>query len=49
MGSVAGARAAWALAHGLVMLEINGRFPPDADIDAAWEAGMTAMERIRQT
>jgi AcrR family transcriptional regulator len=49
MGSIAGARAAWALAHGLVMLEINGRFPADADVDAAWEAGMTAMERIRQT
>ena len=49
MGSIAGARAAWALAHGLAMLEINGRFPADADIDAAWEAGMTAMERIRQT
>ena len=46
MGSVAGARAAWSLAHGLVMLEINGRFPPDADIDAALQAGMTAMERI---
>ena len=41
MGSIAGARAAWALAHGLVMLEINGRFPADADIDAAWEAGIT--------
>lgn len=49
MGSVAGARAAWALAHGLAMLEINGRFRADADIGAAWEAGMTAMERIRQT
>jgi len=49
MGSVAAARAAWALAHGLVMLEINGRFPADADIDAAWDTGMTAMERIRQT
>jgi hypothetical protein len=49
MGSVAGARAAWALAHGLVMLEINGRFPADADIDAAWEAGITALERLRQT
>ena len=48
MGSVAGARAAWALAHGLVMLEINGRFPADADIDAAWIAGTTAMERLRQ-
>ena len=49
MGSIAGARAAWALAHGLVMLEINGRFPADADIDAAWEAGITALERLRQT
>jgi AcrR family transcriptional regulator len=49
MGSVAGARAAWALAHGLVILEIDGRLPGDADIDAAWVAGMTAMERIRQT
>ena len=49
MGSIAGARAAWALAHGLVMLEINGRFPADADIDAAWEAGLTAMERIRRS
>ena len=49
MGSVAGARAAWALAHGLVILEINGRFPADADIDAAWRAGITALERLRQT
>jgi hypothetical protein len=31
------------------MLEINGRFPADADIDAAWEAGLTAMERIRRS
>ena len=46
---VAAARAAWALAHGLVMLEINGRFPADADVDAAWEAGITALERIRQS
>ena len=49
MGSVAGARAAWALAHGLVILEINGRFPADADVDAAWRAGITALERLRQT
>jgi AcrR family transcriptional regulator len=49
MGSVAGARAAWGLAHGLVILEINGRFPADADIDAAWHAGITALERLRQT
>lgn len=49
MGSIAGARAAWALAHGLVILEINARFPADADIDAAWEAGITALQHLRQT
>lgn len=32
------ARAAWASAHGLASLEIAGRFPPDADLDAAWAA-----------
>lgn len=31
------ARAAWAWAHGLASLEIAGRFPPGANIDAAWE------------
>jgi AcrR family transcriptional regulator len=44
-GSRALARAAWAMAHGLVMLELNGRFPPDADVDAAWAVGVTAIER----
>ena len=48
MGSQAGARAAWAMAHGLVMLELNGRLPADADLDAVWAAGSDAMERIRQ-
>lgn len=33
------ARAAFAFAHGMVSLEIAGRFPPDADLDAAWAAG----------
>jgi AcrR family transcriptional regulator len=37
------ARATWALAHGLTSLELAGRFPPDADIDAAWRAGITAL------
>jgi hypothetical protein len=27
------------------MLELNGRFPPGADLDAAWEAGMRAFRR----
>ncbi len=37
------ARAAWAFAHGMVILELNGRFPPDADLDAAWAAGTSAL------
>lgn len=32
------ARLVWATAHGLVMLEVAGRFPPGADIDRTWEA-----------
>ena len=37
------ARAIWAAAHGLVTLELAGRFPPDADVDAAWEALIAAF------
>jgi hypothetical protein len=28
----------------MVMLELDQRFPPDADLDAAWEAGITAFQ-----
>jgi AcrR family transcriptional regulator len=35
------ARAAWAFAHGMIMLELNDRFPPSADLDAAWRAGLS--------
>jgi AcrR family transcriptional regulator len=38
------ARAAWAFAHGMVVLELAGRFPPDADLDAAWDRGVAALE-----
>jgi AcrR family transcriptional regulator len=34
------ARATWALAHGLTLLELDGRFPADADVEAAWRAGL---------
>ena len=34
------ARAAWAFAHGMTILELDGRFPPGADLDAAWAAGI---------
>jgi AcrR family transcriptional regulator len=47
VGEVAGdpdlARAVWAFAHGMTILELNGRFPPDADLDAAWKRGLEAF------
>jgi AcrR family transcriptional regulator len=42
-GSRDRARAIWAFAHGLVHLELAGRFPPGADIDAAWREGIAAF------
>ena len=39
------ARAAWAFAHGMTILELDERFPPTADLDAAWERGMNALRR----
>lgn len=38
------ARAAWAFAHGMASLELANRFPPDADLDAAWRAGVDALQ-----
>jgi AcrR family transcriptional regulator len=43
-GTRARARAVWAFAHGMVMLELDHRFPPDADLDAAWQAGIAAFQ-----
>ncbi|MFC5182030.1 TetR/AcrR family transcriptional regulator [Actinomadura harenae] len=37
------ARAVWAFAHGMVILELDGRFPPDADVDTAWRVGLAAF------
>ena len=34
------ARSLWALAHGLVDLELSGRFPPGADLDATWRTAL---------
>jgi AcrR family transcriptional regulator len=43
-GDQARARALWAFAHGMVMLELDQRFPNDADLDAAWQAGIAAFQ-----
>jgi AcrR family transcriptional regulator len=42
-GEEARARAAWAFAHGMTILELNDRFPPGADLDAAWQRGIEAL------
>jgi AcrR family transcriptional regulator len=37
------ARAAWAFAHGMVQLELAGRFPADADLGGAWDQATAAF------
>lgn len=37
------ARAIWAFTHGMVILELNQRFPPDADLDTTWHKGIDAF------
>jgi AcrR family transcriptional regulator len=44
-GSPERARAAWAFAHGMTILELDGRFPPGADLDSAWDSGLQGLAR----
>lgn len=44
-GDIDAARALWAFAHGMVILEIHGGVPADADLDAAWKRGLKALHR----
>jgi AcrR family transcriptional regulator len=44
-GDPALAQALWSFAHGMVTLELDGRYPPGSDLDATWRAGATAFER----
>lgn len=37
------ARGAWAFAHGMVQLELAGRFPDGADLQAAWDKGVARL------
>lgn len=41
------ARAFWAFLHGMVILEIDHRFPPDANLDLAWERGIGIFRNAR--
>jgi AcrR family transcriptional regulator len=39
------AQALWSCAHGMAILEIDGRYPPDSDLDATWSACAAAFSR----
>ncbi|QDQ11262.1 TetR/AcrR family transcriptional regulator [Streptomyces spectabilis] len=43
-GDVERARAVWAFAHGMVILEIHGRFPEGVGLGEAWKTGVAAFE-----
>jgi len=43
LGDADQARAAWAFAHGMVELELSGRFRSAVEVEAAWAAGIRAF------
>jgi AcrR family transcriptional regulator len=45
-GSHVQARAMWAQLHGLVDLELQGRLPADADMEATWEQAIIGIESM---
>lgn len=45
-GSPERARAAWAFIHGMVILELNGRFAADSVTEPAWQAGVAAFRTV---
>lgn len=48
-GDLVEARALWGIAHGLVDLELAGRFPAGADLDAVWARAVAAFGASRVT
>ena len=43
-GDSALAQALWSFAHGMLILEMDRRYPPGSDLDLTWQAGATAFE-----
>ena len=39
------AQALWSFAHGMVILDLDDRYPPGSDLESTWRAGATAFER----
>ncbi|GIH78414.1 transcriptional regulator [Planobispora longispora] len=37
------AQALWSFAHGMVILELDGRYPEGSDLDRTWAEGMSAF------
>jgi AcrR family transcriptional regulator len=48
-GSPARARAAWAFIHGMIILELDERFPSDGLTAFAWDSGISAFRRPSTT
>jgi AcrR family transcriptional regulator len=44
-GDLDAARALWAFFHGMVSLELDGRFPSGSDLDAIWHFGLEGIRR----
>lgn len=42
------AQALWSYAHGMVVLEIDGRYPPGSDLDRTWALGAAAFGAAAQ-
>jgi AcrR family transcriptional regulator len=40
------AQALWSFAHGMVILEMDDRYPPGSDLDRTWQAGAAAFGAI---
>ena len=40
------AQALWSFAHGMVILEMDDRYPPGSDLDQTWRAGGAAFEAM---
>jgi AcrR family transcriptional regulator len=43
-GDPALAQALWSFAHGMLILELDQRYPPGSDLRSTWQAGATAFE-----
>jgi AcrR family transcriptional regulator len=43
------AQALWSFAHGMVILELDDRYPPGSDLDTSWRAGAAAFQQAAST